>query len=163
AQAAAGDSHVIINLTAYLARFCVWLTRRILWVLMYIGALVSSLMLRQMEFDADRYEARVEGSDMFAVTSERIIMLTVAQNAAFHALHKSWREGRLGDDLPRLLIEREKTMPDEVRKAVRKKLLEARTGWFDSHPCHADRIASAKREEAPGIVRLDGPARVLFH
>ena len=34
-----------------------------LWVLMWIGHGVSSFMLRQMEFDADRYEARVAGSE----------------------------------------------------------------------------------------------------
>ncbi|HEY2252200.1 MAG TPA: M48 family metallopeptidase, partial [Planctomycetaceae bacterium] len=51
-----------------LARACVWLTRRILWVLMWIGNLVSCFMLRQMEFDADRHEARFAGSQTFQQT-----------------------------------------------------------------------------------------------
>ena len=39
---------------------------------MVIGHGVSSFALRQMEFDADRYEARVAGSDVFVKTSERL-------------------------------------------------------------------------------------------
>src|SRR5258708_28474438 len=46
-------------------RGCVWFTRRILWVLMWIGQFVSCFLLRQMEFDADRHEARFAGSETF--------------------------------------------------------------------------------------------------
>jgi len=49
----------------YLARLFVWLSRRILWGLMLVGQAVSCFMLRQMEFDADRYEARLAGSTAF--------------------------------------------------------------------------------------------------
>ena len=49
----------------YLARGFVWLTRRILWCLMMIGHIVSGILLRQMEFDADRHEAQLTGSDTF--------------------------------------------------------------------------------------------------
>ena len=57
------SEHWAISIIVALARLFVWMTRRILWVLMVIGHGVSSFMLRQMEFDADRYEARVSGSD----------------------------------------------------------------------------------------------------
>jgi hypothetical protein len=146
-----------------LARLMVWLTRRILWALMWIGHLVSSLMLRQMEFDADRYEARVAGSDTFEATSERLAMLTVARNAAFHDLGSAWREKRLCDDLSKLIVSREIEMPPDVRGKVQKHHTETKTGWFDSHPCTADRIASAQQEKSPGIFQIEGPATVLFH
>jgi hypothetical protein len=157
-----GQSHVLINACGWLARGTIWLTRRVLWLLMITGHLVSSFMLRQMEFDADRYEARVAGADAFAVTSERMVMLTVAQEAAFHDLSDAWRERRLCDDLISLVLTREAELPADVRAAVRKNLAEEKTKWHHSHPAATDRIASARREGG-GMFRLDAPATVLFH
>src|SRR5262249_33517292 len=61
----------------------VWLPRRILWVLMYLGHIVSGFLLRQMEYDADRYEARLVGADVFAQTFWRMHELSLAQNGAY--------------------------------------------------------------------------------
>lgn len=162
-QAAQSDAHWAINLIAHLSRLMVWLTRRILWLLMMTGHGISSFMLRQMEFDADRYEARVAGCDLFARTSERVVMLSVAQNAAFNDLSTAWRERRLCDDLSRLIIARDAQMPADVRKAVRQHATDGKTGWFDSHPCDADRIRSAAREGSQGLFRIEAPAAVLFN
>src|SRR5947207_5283397 len=73
-----GDNHWAITLVCGLSRLCIWITRRILWVLMFIGHAVSSLMLRQMEFDADRYGARVAGSETFCETNRRVTLLDLA-------------------------------------------------------------------------------------
>jgi Zn-dependent protease with chaperone function len=48
-----------------LIRLSIWLTRRILWVLMWVGHLVTVSLRRQMEYDADRYEARMVGAGRF--------------------------------------------------------------------------------------------------
>jgi len=45
------------------ARLFVWLTRWILWMLMIVAHAVSCSLLRQMEYDADRYWAHVCGSE----------------------------------------------------------------------------------------------------
>jgi Zn-dependent protease with chaperone function len=154
--------HAGITIVALVSRLFVWLTRRVLWVLMIIGHAVSSFMLRQMEFDADRYETRVAGSDAFAETSERIRMLSVASQAAFNDLQAAWQEKRLGDDLALLVRHRDITMPAEVRDAVLKHSSDETTGWFDTHPCDAARVASSKRENCSGLFRLDDPATDLF-
>ena len=158
---AKGESHWAIILLAWGMRLAVWVTRRVLWVLMWVGHFTSSFMLRQMEFDADRYAARVVGSDGYAAMSERVTMLSVARNAAFHDLSGAWKEKRLCDDLSKLIAWREKVMPADVRVAIRKAGGTGKTGWFDSHPCDAARLASVVREEAKGIFRLEGPAVVL--
>lgn len=49
----------------FLAQLFVWITRKILFGLMVIGYAVGGFLLRQMEFDADRYEARLAGSEAF--------------------------------------------------------------------------------------------------
>ena len=86
-----------------LARLFVWLTRRILWVLMMVGHVVSGLLLRQMEFDADRYEARWPAATRSNRPRRQVIALAVATQGAYADLSDFYREGRLGDDLPRLM------------------------------------------------------------
>jgi hypothetical protein len=159
---AAAAEHWSISLIVGLSRLFVWMTRRILWVLMMIGHGVSSFALRQMEFDADRYEARVAGSDTFVKTAERLELLQVAAHAAFDDLQSAWREKRLCDDLPSFIQSREGDIPAELRKALAKHNAEGKTGWFDTHPANADRNKSARREAAKGIFDIDAPATLLF-
>jgi Zn-dependent protease with chaperone function len=154
--------HWVIQIFAGLCRLMVWITRWILWCLMMIGHLISSFMLRQMEFDADRCEARVSGSDSFEKTMKNIATLSVANQAALSDLAAAWRERRLADDLPMLVCQRERAMPDEVRGAIDAARLKRKTGLFDSHPCDRDRIAAAKRQNTPGIFSFDAPAAALF-
>jgi len=143
-------------------KLMVWLTRRILWVLMHIGAIVSSFLSRQQEFDADRYEARMVGSETFAATSRRLHELGVAAQGALSDLGRCWQERRLPDDYPRLIVANVPQIPAPVMQMVREAALNAKTGLFDSHPCDRDRIAKAKREDAAGIFHLEGPATDLF-
>ena len=146
----------------YLARLFVWLTRRILWVLMMVGHGVSGYMLRQMEFDADRHEARLAGSDVFASTSRQIALLSVASQAARSDLDDFYREGRLCDDLPKLILHNSSRFSPEVLHKIDQMAERTKTGWLDTHPCQQERIASAAAEQAAGIFRLEMPASVLF-
>ncbi|CAE7438271.1 htpX_3, partial [Symbiodinium sp. CCMP2456] len=67
-----GPDFLPLSVITWPARSCVWLSRQLLRLLMNIGLLVGGFLLREMEFDADRYEARVAGSNEFAETSWRI-------------------------------------------------------------------------------------------
>jgi Zn-dependent protease with chaperone function len=154
-----GAGGALIVLTA---RLMVWVTRRVLWCLMMVGHGISSLMLRQMEFDADRCEARVAGAVAFEQTTQLLASLNLGQAAAMNELQASWRERRLCDDLPALVRRRERELPDDLRRRLHDAHAKARTGWFDSHPCDADRVAAARRGNPPGIVRVDAPAAALF-
>ena len=151
-------------LGAWLARPLAWLTRAVLWGLMCIGNFVSSAMLRQMEFDADRCAARVAGSDGFEETNERIEALALAELNALDQVRESCRKNRLCDDFNLLVIEREVATPRDMRLSELRKrgLRKVATGYFDTHPCHKDRVECAKRENAPGILCGDGPATALF-
>jgi hypothetical protein len=119
-------------------------------------------MLRQMEFDADRYEARVAGSDAFGPTSIRLRLLAVSSNAAFASLRQSWREGQLGDDFPGLVVGYLSRMPEKVRLGVEAVSVEGRTRLFDTHPSDADRMRSVLAENAPGVFSLEKPATSLL-
>ncbi len=146
----------------YLAQVFIWLTRKVLWVLMFVGHVVSGFLLRQMEFDADRYEARLAGSDAFATTARQLMFLNVATQGAYADLDEFRKEGRLGDDLPRLIQANVGQLPLHVQQAIDKSIAESKTGVFDTHPADKDRIASALAENAPGIFHHAASAISLF-
>lgn len=161
-EANAGDLDIRIGWILYLAMAFVWLSRKVLWVLMYVGHFFGSFLLRQMEFDADRFETRFAGSGAFEQTARQLQTLNVASQAAFSDLREFYREGRLGDDLPRLIMARTAALPAEVKKAIDKSIGQSKTGLFDTHPCDGDRIVAAKREDTDGVFRVELPATVLL-
>jgi Zn-dependent protease with chaperone function len=122
-----------------LARGCVWLTRRVLWVLMWIGHLVSCFMLRQMEYDADRHEARFAGSETFQQTARRLAELGVARHMALNDLGQFMNEGKLADDLPALVLANVPQITPEIRQQAIEPRETSKTGLFDTHPADRDR------------------------
>lgn len=151
-----------IGWVLWLAVLMVWITRRILWCLMMLSMVVVGYVMRQMEYDADRYEARFAGSDVFEATTTKMARLSVAMQKAYWQLGVSQRDGRLADNLPRLVVNNEAKLESDITSALADQLQNSSTGLFDSHPTDRDRIASARREAAPGVFRLDGPASDLF-
>jgi hypothetical protein len=161
-ETAADGMDIRISWIIYLSRGCVWVTRRILWCLMYVGHLVAGFMLRQMEFDADKYETRLAGSDNFAATSRQLRLLGLAWHGAEQDLASYYRDGRLVDDMPRLLLSNLKQLPKTAHDFVDKSTAEMKTGWFDTHPADNDRIAASAAERASGVFHSQLPASVLF-
>lgn len=158
----ARDSDIRIGIIFYLAMGFVWCTRKILWCLMMLGHLISGFMLRQMEFDADCYEARLAGSDAFESTMRRINVLGVATQGAYADLGEFYREGRLGDNLPRLIVANLDQINEKSVQQIHQQMSEAKAGLFSTHPADSDRIERARAEAAPGIFRLEQPATLLF-
>jgi Zn-dependent protease with chaperone function/DNA-directed RNA polymerase subunit RPC12/RpoP len=152
-----------IGWVLYLTRFLVWLTRRVLWLLMLLGHAVSGFMLREMEYDADRYEARLAGSHTFEATVRQLIYLNLANRGAHADLENFYREGRLADNLPRLIIANVAQLPEEARKFADELIEKEETSVFDSHPSDRDRIASARQESAAGVFQSRQPGTILFH
>ncbi|HEX6739550.1 MAG TPA: M48 family metalloprotease, partial [Vicinamibacteria bacterium] len=152
-----------VALVLWVARFGVWLSRKLLWLLMTAGHAIGSLMLRQMEYDADRYEARLAGSQVFATTALRMRVLTVGRMKAIATLSAAYAERRLADDFPALVASAAERLPDEVRRQLESpEAFGQREGVFDTHPPDQARIESAERERAPGLFRLEGPAQVML-
>ncbi len=144
-------------------RLCVWLTRRILWVFMWAGHLVSMSLRRQMEYDADRYEARMVGGATFDATMLQLQVLNVASNGAVSDLQTSWQERRMPDDYPTLVLANVPQIPAKFMAEFKQNIDNGKTGWLDLYPCDKDRIAHAAAEEpGDGIFQLEGPATDVF-
>jgi Zn-dependent protease with chaperone function len=151
-----------LAITFLIVRLLIWLTRKVLWVLMIIGHALSCAMLRQMEYDADRHEARLAGSQAFEDTARRLQVLNAAASITFTEIGKAWEDGKLPDNFPAVMAARADEAPPAVLEAVEKQIAERRTRFFDSHPCDAARIRRAARENTEGVFRGDGPASALF-
>lgn len=151
-----------VSIVLYVARLGVWLTRKVLFGLMIAGHAVSGILLRQMEFDADLHETRLAGSEAFESTCRRLAVLNVATSGAFADLRSWYRDGRLGDDLPRLILANVDQMPGEVHLLINQQIDASKTGWFDTHPSDSERIARARQEGAAGLFHDERPAASLF-
>ncbi|NUQ62512.1 MAG: M48 family metalloprotease [Pirellulales bacterium] len=156
------ETDIRIGIVFYLARLFVWLTRKILWGLMLIGHAVAGFLLRQMEFAADRHEIRLVGSDVFESTARRLAVLNVAYSGAQSDLSDFYREGRLGDNLPKLLVANIGQIPAKILTRINEAIDDGKTGLLDTHPSDKDRIAAARRENAAGVFHFDAPATTLF-
>jgi len=151
-----------IAIVLHMARGCVWLTRRLLWALMHAGTAISCFMLRQMEFDADSYEAKIAGSDVFEATAARLRVLNLATQTAYEDVRQSWASNRLPENLPLLIDHKAGSLPAELLQKLAASAASAKTGWFDTHPCDAERNRAARQLNEPGVFHLTAPASHLF-
>ena len=142
------------------ARLFVWMTRGVLAGLTRVALLIASFMLREMEFDADRYEARLVGGTAFASTALRIRVLMLARSQALALFATERAEGRLLDDIAGLSAVLADRMSPELRAEI--EATRPATGVFDTHPPDERRIERARAEGTEGIVTLEGPALSLI-
>lgn len=145
-----------------LTRLIIWLTRRLLWVLMHVGHAASCALSRRMEFDADRYEAMLAGSEASEAATRRIRLTMLANMGAMEDINGRWRDGRLPDNIPRLIEANIPQLPPEAVTAIDASLETEKTKLFDTHPSDRDRINAVRALGSSGVFRLDGPATALF-
>jgi len=161
-QSAAARSDFRIRIILHVARGAVWLSRRILWLLMNLGHLISCFMLRQMEFDADRLEAQVAGSATFAATIRRFHLLNVASQRVLAHQQEAFATNRLVDNLPGLIAMIANWLPENVWQDVQQTIKGSRTRWFDTHPSDGDRISASNALASVGALESEGVAALLF-
>ena len=151
-----------LNWIGWACRAMVVFSRAVLWIFMMMGNGISGFLLRQMEFDADRHEARWAGSETFRQTQHAINRLSFSQQMAYRDLEDFYREGRLADNLSELVSHRARHLDPEILKALANQSLSQSTSFFDTHPSDRDRAANAMLEKASGKFHLELPAVQLF-
>lgn len=156
------DTGSILTLFGLAAKLLMQFPRLIMWLLLRIGHLVVGNMLQQMEFDADRYESHMSGSHTFQATCKQIRVIEIAWEGAQQDMSQYYRDGRLVDNLPRLIMENVTQIPPKVLKKAQEKMAEIKTQLFDSHPSDTDRIASVDSDPQPGVFQSALPAISLF-
>ncbi len=152
----------ILSFLFLVSTWAIWLVRRIVWCFLMAGNAVCSILLRQMEYDADLNEIRLAGSKTFRTSSEKLPILGIAESLAYDDLGDFWRDGRLPDNWAELIAANIERLPPKALEEIKKLTAETKTGWLDTHPSHSERVAVAERENEPGIFHYEGPAQDLF-
>ena len=151
-----------LSIPLYLIRFCVWIARKLLLGLTLLGHFFVAKLLREMEFDADRYETRMVGSRTFAQTCRKLRLMGICSMKTYEDLDHYRRMDQLPDDFPKLMVDNENHIDEEKFREFEKTFLELETEWSDTHPCDRDRIENAAREQTDGIFNVELPAIELF-
>jgi Zn-dependent protease with chaperone function len=151
-----------IRIIFYIARGCVAGSRKLLMLLMKLGHGMSCFMSRQMEYDADSYQVKLAGGRAFTQTFHRLRELTLADQLTQSALRESWQNNRLPDNLPAFISHKTAFIPADIRKAFEEATAGRKTGVFDTHPAHVDRIRAAEALKQTGILHQTDPAANLF-
>ncbi len=158
----ASELDIRIGWVLLLTQLAVFLSRCVLWVLMIIGDIFTSFMLRQMEFDADQYETRLSGSENFATTTHRIRELSVAYELTQEMAFGFLMRGKFPDNLSKMMHINFETIPPKLLRELHKEVENEPIGLFSTHPADKERIASSREEDLPGHCQLEGPASLLF-
>ena len=148
---------------AMLAQIGVGLSRQILKLLMLIGHGVGCFMLRQMEYDADSYEIKVAGSEVFESTTKRMHVLHQSLEKSYKTIRVGWNNNReLPDNFAAYLLGTDHAMAPTHRAALEDRVGLRKTGLLDTHPSEGDRIRCARAAADPGVFIAHEPSAVLF-
>jgi hypothetical protein len=152
----------------YIALFCllmqlaVWLTRRVLWVLMLVAHGVSCFMSRQMEYDADKAFAMIAGGDAVGQTLTRLNLLGVVMQQSLQTRGEGMSGQDLYDNLPEYVVKGARLVGRDKMQQFSDQLMKEKTKLFDTHPTLRQRVEHAKALDTPGILPIDADASLLF-
>lgn len=159
----ANSSHQLIVIPMQVSRAFIWMTRKILAALSYLSARVYYMLCRQGEFDADRYAARLIGSQNFQLIAQEFIRLSMAATAVKDEMNATWHNNQqLVDDYTRAITAEYQNQPADIQETVNKIIADGNTHWQNTHPCDRERNENAMREKSSGIFTLAVPASQLF-
>jgi Zn-dependent protease with chaperone function len=159
AEAQDGSTMVIVFVT----QLGVGFSRLILMGLMYAGHTVSAFLSRQMEFDADTYDFQLTGSETFETTTIKLNILRECLHRAYKDARSTWNINKeLPENFPAFLLRHESLMPAIAKQNISDRVGFAKTRWFNTHPCDAERIQRARIAAESGVFDLELPATELF-
>ncbi len=137
----------------------------VVWCFAMLGLLLTAFVMRQQEYDADRYEVDLAGSDTFRSTMRRLIELNVGQEHIFkrglsNLVAVLEAEEGVGHFAAEVVAAADLAQGKSAKRIERE--LSSPTGWFDTHPGNRARIAAAERYSQRGIFHLPLPAHALY-
>ncbi len=151
-----------IGLIVGVTKLCIMVSRGILWCFMMLGYLLSAGLMRQMEYDADRYEYGLVGHKTFRETAISLRLLSAAHAGVMDVMYQIFLKGHLADNMAMLGEHMMNTMPTDVREKLKRSVREEKTGLLDTHPSDQARIERAEQSGENGVFVLEVPARELL-
>ncbi len=149
-------------------------SRAILRGLLRVATWISAWFSRQMEFDADRYEAALVGATVFEQTTDRLAVLQPVAHATWNLIDEAWKMHKLPEDFPYLVAHRDQLLQPELRQSLVESARAATMEQDATHPPAAARIANVQgikgivpepdstEQSADPVLRDDLRAGILF-
>lgn len=147
--------------------FMIGCVRFVLRFLLFLSNVLSCLLSRAMEFDADSYEVRLVGPDVFEQSLLKMTKLSFCyQKEMSETLLKAKRttetQYKFPADFTRLVCQKSDRLSPDLQAVISDSVYNSRTGWFDPHPADADRLEAVFHLNEPGLYRCKYPARHLL-
>jgi len=142
----------------------VWVARQFLRMLMLLGHMVSSNLMRQMEYDADYYEQQIVGRANFRQTFLALRVANLGWNNACQQLERLRIEKRLVDDIPKLVGHMIARLPKASLRSLEESLDADRSiaKWNSTHPSDYQRLGRAEKRNEEGVLQGAEPAMSLL-
>lgn len=157
------DGGFFMQIIGALCRFFIGIGRAIIGALAWVGRMATLFLMRRMEFDADKLECGLAGSETFGETCFRLHMLASGTQPAEQSLHEAQQSNTLPDDLAQLL-QLHASPPSEENRAQFEQALDGETpDRRATHPTTRERIDAARQAGLPGLFTCEAPAHLLLN
>ncbi len=153
--------NAIVTLAVLIASIGSFLVKYLLLFLMHFAHFLSMSMLRKMEFDADKFEILLAGSEQFSKTTRTLYRAEAATSMAMQQLFAR-EDQKFVDNVAELIAVYIDRLPEQIDGQIEQDIEAARSSTWDSHPPALERIQQAEKLSMPGIFELSKPARDLF-
>ena len=153
-----GFAFVAIKFT----QFGIQLTRFILKALFLFNLRITNYMSRQMEYDADRYEALVAGSDQFRANSLHLRILSYAEHVVEQINQQAWNQNKLIKNIPDAIAVQSMEFDKNIKQDIASGMSEETTDTWASHPADNDRAIHAENFDYPGLFQAEFAATKFF-
>ncbi|MCA9039489.1 MAG: M48 family metallopeptidase [Planctomycetaceae bacterium] len=164
----------LVHSDTYVMRFAArffltlsWVVRIMFWLLLVWAKALYCLLSRQLEFDADSYECRLVGPEVFEESLKTMNKLQLSFEAVLSEILREASRVRsttyeFPENLPRLVSEHSKRLSPDLLELVNHMVYEKQTCWFDSHPSDGERLEAACELGFEGQYKNSYPATVLI-
>lgn len=151
-----------LYLVVKFAQSGIHLTRLLLNRLFLINLRVTRYMSRQMEYDADRYEAYVAGSDNFKSSALHLRALSYADHLVAEINQQAWDQNKLLSDIPLAVAWQSRQFNSEALCHLEEGMAKEGTNIWDSHPADYDRVTHAEALQFSAVFKDSFEARQFF-
>jgi len=140
----------------------VWV-RGVMAVLFSISLYFSSYFSRQMEYDADRYEALIAGSENFKATAFQMRKLGYSRDQLDYLAAASYDKSfKVFSDIPEATKRLSEKINKETLNEIKNSMQQQQTMFWDSHPADNERIREAEKLKYPGVFLESFSANLFF-
>ncbi len=158
----ARHENVFLSLAAQAAQLGSLMCRYILGQLARLASLISLSFTRQGEFDADRYQTGLLGSEQYERIAKRARVLDAAYQATIADLDIALDAGKKVDNLPRMVALRADGFSEEDVEKIYAGIEDVNESIWDTHPADKERIRAARESGLEPKFDFKGSARGLL-